>query len=368
MVNFPRRILLAVTGLTPQVITETLYALALQTDPPFIPTEVHAITTSEGVERIRLSLLDAKGGQFHAFCAEYGLTGKIAFPPSHIHVITHAAGKPLEDIRTPEDNLRAADFIAHHVREFCRDDHAALHVSIAGGRKSMGFFAGYSLSLFGRAQDRLSHVLVSEPFESHRDFFYPPREARVLYDRSDRPVSTADARIMLADIPFVRLRGGIPHDLMERDASFSGAIGQAQAALAFVSLSFDVPSRAIHCGSRQIKLPPNLFAFYLWLATERVVNPRQDGIVTWRCVAPDAFLSIYRKVQGTQLEHYEQAVRTLKDGFDPGFIEPKISKLNALLRKALPLEHSSYSIKTVGRKPDTGCYLATPGERISLPK
>ncbi len=29
--------------------------------------------------------------------------------------------------------------------------------------------APYALSLFGRAQDRLSHVLVSEPFESLTD-------------------------------------------------------------------------------------------------------------------------------------------------------------------------------------------------------
>jgi hypothetical protein len=38
---YPRRILLAVTGLTPQVITETLYALAIQRQPAFIPTDIH---------------------------------------------------------------------------------------------------------------------------------------------------------------------------------------------------------------------------------------------------------------------------------------------------------------------------------------
>jgi CRISPR-associated protein (TIGR02584 family) len=35
-------------------------------------------------------------------------------------------------------------------------------MSIAGGRKTMGFYAGYALSLYGRAQDRMSHVLVEE--------------------------------------------------------------------------------------------------------------------------------------------------------------------------------------------------------------
>ena len=30
----------------------------------------------------------------------------------------------------------------------------------------MGFYLGYALSLYGRTQDRLSHVLVSSPYES----------------------------------------------------------------------------------------------------------------------------------------------------------------------------------------------------------
>ena len=51
---------------------------------------------------------------------------------------------------------------------------ASLHVSIAGGRKTMGFYVGYALSLFARDQDRLSHVLVPPSLESRQDFFYPP--------------------------------------------------------------------------------------------------------------------------------------------------------------------------------------------------
>jgi len=46
-----RRILLAVTGLTPQIVTETLYALAIGCKPAWLPTEVHVITTEEGAER-----------------------------------------------------------------------------------------------------------------------------------------------------------------------------------------------------------------------------------------------------------------------------------------------------------------------------
>ena len=52
--DFPRRILLAVSGLTPQIVTETLYALAVIQKPAWIPTEVHLITTLQ--EPVRFSV------------------------------------------------------------------------------------------------------------------------------------------------------------------------------------------------------------------------------------------------------------------------------------------------------------------------
>jgi hypothetical protein len=42
--DYPRRALLAVAGLSPQIVTETLYALAVRGEPRFLPTEVHIIT------------------------------------------------------------------------------------------------------------------------------------------------------------------------------------------------------------------------------------------------------------------------------------------------------------------------------------
>ena len=46
--SFERRLLVAVCGLSPQILTETLYALAVKRSPAFIPTEVHLLTTREG--------------------------------------------------------------------------------------------------------------------------------------------------------------------------------------------------------------------------------------------------------------------------------------------------------------------------------
>lgn len=71
----------------------------------------------------------------------------------------------MDDIISPEDNERAADCITAWIKDAAADDDAALHVSLAGGRKTMGYYVGYALSLFGRAQDRLSHVLVDDRYE-----------------------------------------------------------------------------------------------------------------------------------------------------------------------------------------------------------
>lgn len=84
----------------------------------------------------------------------------------------------------------AADAIVELVRRCTQDDQTALHVSIAGGRKTMGFFMGYALSLYGRPQDRLSHVLVSAPFESNHDFYDLPRPIGLRSICSGGPATT----------------------------------------------------------------------------------------------------------------------------------------------------------------------------------
>jgi len=374
--QFPRRILLLVTGLTPQVVTETLYALAVSAEQKFVPTEIHVITTLEGAQRARLTLLDANTGQFHALCGEYDLPS-IQFTASNIHVIPDPSGQPLADIRTPEDNLRAADFISHLVQNFCSDDHAALHVSIAGGRKSMGFFVGYALSLFGRFQDALSHVLVSAPFESLPDFFFPPRQGRVLHARDRRPAHTDDAHIMLAEIPFVRLRGGMPSSLLSGNVSFAQTVNGIQSGLTFIHLEIDIARRAICCGGKWLDLPPVLFTFYLWLA-KRCLAGMPDGGAIMR-VNPSkefsslstAFLSTYADVIGAMSANFETANQSLKDEaadsqFSGKYFEQKVSKINSRIKQSLPLGAHAYLIAAFGERSFKKYGLRLLPEQISM--
>ncbi len=195
-----RRILLVVTGLTPQVVTETLYALAHRKPTPWLPDEVHLITTATGGENARLNLLIGMGW-FHRLVRDYRLPG-IVFPAEHIHILRDTAGNPLDDIRTVEQNTLAADYIIEIIREFTENPATELHVSIAGGRKTMGYYLGYALSLYGRPQDRLSHVLVSEPYETNRDFYYPTPHDHPIHSLRGDKLITVNARN--AELPPVK--------------------------------------------------------------------------------------------------------------------------------------------------------------------
>ena len=201
-----KRILLVVIGMTPQIVTETLYKLAIESDPPFIPSEIHLITTQEGANSAKLALLGTEHDQgwFYTFCEDYGITG-IRFSDAMIHIIADTEGQFINDNQSTEHNRIASDFITHKVKQLTEDDTTALHVSLAGGRKTMSYYAGYALSLYGRWQDRLSHVLVNFPFTNNKDFFYPrPKAER--FECNNRYYSTDDANIILADIPLLLSR------------------------------------------------------------------------------------------------------------------------------------------------------------------
>jgi CRISPR-associated protein (TIGR02584 family) len=278
-VRYARRVLLCAAGLTPQIITETLFALVVAPEAghePFIPTEIHAVTTTVGAKRIRLELLRANEGHFFRLCEDYGLdAAQILFDDRTIHVMKDG-NKDLDDITTVEDSVAAADFIVSKVRELTQDANCALHVSLAGGRKTMGYLIAYGLSLFGRPQDRLSHVLVTADFESHPDFFFPPRTSRVLHTRQarprdDKPIDTADAKVVLAEMPFVRMRDGLDPALLNGSASYSEIIERAQRAQRAPLMELNLTDRVAVCAGIPVHLGWKEFTLLVLLA-QRVVD------------------------------------------------------------------------------------------------
>lgn len=348
---YPRRVLLAVAGLSPQVVTETIYGLAVARQPPFLPTEVALITSSEGAKRARLSLLSDDPGWFRRLCRDYGLP-PMRFDPSNITVIQDAAGHALADIRDPDDNARVADQITDTIRALTADPNCALHVSIAGGRKTLGYYAGYALSLFGRVQDRLSHVLVSAPFESSWDFFYPTPYARVIATRDNNLADTADARVTLAEIPFVRLREGLPERLLRGETSFSDSIAAAQRALQPPELVVDLPGQRIRAAGETLTLPPAALAFYATLARRRS-QERHGARWDTEDIHQD-YLKEYRSIVGDFSGELERAEAALASGMTPEYFDQRKSRTNSALSDALGDQLAApYLIRPEGARPRT---------------
>jgi CRISPR-associated protein (TIGR02584 family) len=360
--DFPRRVLLSVTGLSPQVVTETLYALATAATPRFVPTEIHLITTATGKDLARTALLHPDGGQFHALLADYPQLGQPAFDESHIHVITGPDGAPLADIRTPAENAAAADTITALVADLTRDEATALHVSIAGGRKTMGFYLGYAFSLYARPQDRLSHVLVSPPFESHPDFFFPPAKPRRLTTRDNQHIDTAAAVVTLAEIPVVNLRHGLPPALQAGRASFSETVAALQETFAPPRLTINLTARRVTCGKRTLRLPPALLAWLAWWASNALAGKAMQH---WREADAQAFLALYERVVGPHAEALEKARLRVRDDMKE-FFEQNNSRLEQLLREQLGPAAAPYLLATEGKRPYTRRGLTLPPQAIQI--
>lgn len=195
-------VLFAVIGMTPAVLTETAWALAKR-KPSLMPDRVVVLTTTRGREQIRRDLLD--GGQWNALRKALKAGSRLEFGDTARNIVVFSrAGKELEDIRSPEDNLAAGDCIVEELRKFTCDPSKQVVASLAGGRKTMGALVYAAMSLVGRDTDTVTHVLVDESLERRQPPFFFPANA------------SEGRALELAEIPFVPLGnrfrelGGLP--------------------------------------------------------------------------------------------------------------------------------------------------------------
>lgn len=227
-----KHILLAVTGSSPQVVTETLYAIHKQGLP--WPDEIQIITTSYGKEQARLGLLNRDIGKvsvLEQLCKDYQHPLP-AFSVDKILVVPDANGKEVDDARTKEDQEALADFIVQHVAQLCNDGSCQIHASLAGGRKTMTFYLGYAMTLFARPEDRLSHVLISpQQYEGLTDFYYPTPCSRAIKGKNESQLldsSEVSVSVELSEIPFIRHRNQIEKSLLTQFSNAHDKISYRQ--------------------------------------------------------------------------------------------------------------------------------------------
>lgn len=276
MLNFfMRNILLCAIGMTPQIITETIYALSRKKPQVFID-ELFVITTSKGAEYVKETIIKRK--ILKDLTEDYNLP-PIKFSQENILVIKSSDGTELSDIRTTKDNEATGNMITEMVKKLSELDDTVLHCSIAGGRKTMGYYLGSALQMYGRKQDKLYHVLVNEEFENNPQFFYPPPVPKELTirDKEDkvRVISTAEAKIELAELPFIKLRDFVEFD----NKTFEELIATTQKEIDSVvkppPLRFNLREKTVYIGAQNIKLSPKLWDIYFYFAYQKKRNCRE---------------------------------------------------------------------------------------------
>jgi len=362
-----REILIFVAGTTPQIITETLYGLMVIEQPPVIPDEIYVLTTAAGQKKIDEELF--KKGRLGALQKEYGLP-EIAFDKDKLIVLRDFKGQPLEDIREAEDNEAVGDLIADFIRKKAGDPASRLHCSLAGGRKTMSFYLGSALQLFGRPWDKLYHVLVSPEFEAHPEFFYKPKRNQIL-DVKDgrgntiRKLNTKEARISLAEIPFLSLR----NKLSLNGRSYRELIAESQreinSATVPLPLKVNLKDRLLEIGSESIEIVPMQLLIYVAFLREKVNRcryPERD--VCSDCTdcfpalvdlsskqALEEMAADYRRIYGEKSSRVEEFLRKWKEGLEIEAFRQQISKINRTLKEGLPDETllPFYIVTSVGK-------------------
>lgn len=348
-------------GTTPQIITETLYAFQLK-NPPIHPNEILVITTVGGKKVLEKELLEC--GRLKAFYNEFGIKPVIPV----VHLISGKDGY-LEDIRTEEDNDAVGNFIAEIIRNKTEEGGTRLHCSIAGGRKTMSYYLGSALSLFGRQSDKLYHVLVSQKFESNPEFYWKPKVDKLIKVKAAgkdiQNAYTSDAVISLTELPFIRLQGKI--SLSEKRFKELVREGQKEIDTASVQslLKINFSERTMLIGTTVIEVLPMQLAIYSAFVREKIERchyPKrpycQDCIDCFPSLIDmstrrylEQMADDYKQIYGRNISRVEELLKQWGEGIDIPTLRQNISKLNRTIREHLRDETiaSFYTINSVGK-------------------
>lgn len=325
----PKHVMIAVVGKTPQIVTETLYGLMVPRGLPI--EELYVITTHEGREALLgrpaqtypVTLVEAltKLATHHQIIAP-------RFVPEHHILVAQEETTALHDIRSDTDNRLFPNLIAQFLRQKTEEPNTVLHCSIAGGRKTMSVAMASALSLFGRAEDKLYHVLAGERFEKSGKFF------------PENP--DEDSEIVLSEVPYVRLRGLLEPEILSSQRSFMDMVQLAQEKLNRLIdgpfLKIDISNRSIWIGDTEIELQPQEFAVYIHYVVHETALPGGKGYGDSQALD---LLRIYNKVAATE-GHKTMAAKALKQWTT---INKAISGVNRKLREALDADAEDFCIK-----------------------
>ena len=233
-VNDKRVVLLATMGSSPAELTETVWALA-HAKKPVIPDEIVVLSARNSVDKMRLELLEGNSPVWGKLLSalrkdKIDIDGKLVFGSMSIRVVPDAQKNEMWDLRSSEDNLLAADFMMQEIRKYSESPDTEIIASIAGGRKTMSALLLSCMTLLGREEDKVVHLLLPEELEGGAEPpFYFPQKSVVHVSRSTGKKYRGDKlRSELFEVPFVRMRGWYQEKFKTNPPTYLSLVNKVQ--------------------------------------------------------------------------------------------------------------------------------------------
>lgn len=355
-------ILICVSGLTPQIVTESLFCLAVKEKIPI--HEIYVITTTRGRDVILgkdphpATPKSPLKKEIENLCEKYKLKTPL-FKENDTHIIVAKEESiELPDIRSDKDNILFPNKVCDFLRAKTSDPYNVLFCSITGGRKSMSVHMANALSLFAREHDRLIHVLTKE--ENEFKGFYP--------------INKKEAKdLQIADIPFVRLRSLLSNEIKGNDllkSKFDEIVEYTQTQLKTLAPSnkmiIDIERRELRFGNDSIMFEPMEFLFYYFF-----VDSKLRGI---NKISVQNFISDETRIQFIEYytEFYPNNYIKDRDWFKKGFSKEdfriKRSKVNSKIQKLIDDKDVSqmYIIDVNKKYGDSTYFIKAEKERFVI--
>lgn len=336
--------MVAISGLSPAVVTETIWAL-YQEKPDYVPDDVYVYTTLRGKQEFQEKVLSATGNRkciWDQLCETVGKPGL----RYHIRPFTDEQGTALEDITSAEHQLLIADCLLNAIRHLKNEqgDSCRIVASIAGGRKSMSALMYAAMSYGADGGDIITHVLADERASDCPCFFFPaqsPQKLKTLH--SQKEFTAKRVRLELAELPFAPLRSLVGAAVEDAHGSFKTLVERARARLG----NMDVEKTTIRLSRTKceatidgtpISMPAESYALLAMLVYFRA-----------QCAEPTSLqlctgAEVLEKLYAEQLLPREVVARKNKHGFYKAWAENErpdavwpntISKTKSELKKIL---------------------------------
>lgn len=351
-----RTILICTVGSTPAVLTEAVWALVHHEH--IVPDEVVALTTENCIANVVESYFSPKKNGWGRLLSSFKrnrilLKDKLVFDESRV------CSARVEDLKAQEDNLECAECLYQYVRKYVcgaeADDTRVIFV-LSGGRKTLCALATSVMSLLGRPEDRLVHVMVEDRVAYQklgRDFLFPEKGCVLIGERGGR-VDAAEIDVSLFDVPFVRTRGllrGVPIDKIR---TFEECLQMTQECVLndckFPMLSIDMNDGTVRNGVRSVKMDPVRLVFLWMIFRDKVVDRSGKFLDSIKKVAkemlgggwvalPSWFRSLCAKLDKDNVPECRQIIQGVKNDLEKNL---RLSPL--LLRKLIPHGRKSLSV------------------------